>query len=78
MGLTRDGVDLHISSFPDDGVSGGGSVPGRRIRRCVACGACRKGGCSRTRTDGSKLGNRETYVEDADGNSIRFVHGGGG
>lgn len=77
MGLTRDGVELHVSSFSGDGVSGGvvfllvEDVDGLH-EELVAKGVP----IALEPTDQS-WGNREMYVADADGNSIRFVHASG-
>ena len=78
MGLRRDGAELHVSSFSGDGVAGGvvfllvedvdalhAELVGKEIPIALEP------------TDQS-WGNREMYVEDADGNSIRFVHERGG
>ena len=75
MGLIRDGVVLHVSSFPGDGVAGGvaniivddvdalhDEFRSRGIRISLA-------------PTNQDWGNREMYLEDADGNSIRFVVG---
>ena len=78
MGLTRDEVDLHVSSFSGDGVSGGvvfllvndvDALQGELVAKGVQIAL--------EPTDQS-WGNREMYVEDADGNSIRFVNAGDG
>jgi catechol 2,3-dioxygenase-like lactoylglutathione lyase family enzyme len=77
MGLIRDGVEIHISSFPGDGVSGG--VVFLVVDDVDALHAELKTKDLRIDlepTDQS-WGNREMYVRDLDGNSIRFVHGGG-
>lgn len=77
MGLTRDDVELHVSSFSGDGVAGGAVFLGvkdvdelykeLRAKRVVI---------DLEPTDQS-WGNREMYVRDPDRNSIRFVHRGG-
>jgi catechol 2,3-dioxygenase-like lactoylglutathione lyase family enzyme len=73
MGLTRDGVWLHVSSFSGDGVSGGvvyllvdavDALHGELVARGVPIAL--------QPTD-QTWGNREMYVRDPDGNSIRFV-----
>jgi catechol 2,3-dioxygenase-like lactoylglutathione lyase family enzyme len=75
MGLERDGVALHISSFLGDGVSGGVAtfivddvdvLHAELIERRVAIDL--------PPTDQS-WDNREMYLLDPDGNSIRFVQG---
>ena len=74
MGLIRDGVIVHLSSFPGDGVAGGvanfivedvDELHREFVRNGVPIAL--------EPTDQS-WGNREMYLEDADGNSIRFVH----
>jgi uncharacterized glyoxalase superfamily protein PhnB len=73
MGLARDEALLHLSSFPGDGVSGG--VVYLRVddvddlyREFV-----NKGVAIVLRPTNQTWGNREMYVKDADGNSLRFV-----
>jgi uncharacterized glyoxalase superfamily protein PhnB len=73
MGVSRDGVWLHISSFSGDGVSGG--VANLIVDNVDALHAefVAKG----VRIDLAPIdqtwGSREMYVKDADGNSIRFI-----
>ena len=76
MGLTRNGVELHVSSFPGDGVSGG--VVFLLVEDVDALHAelVAKGVPIALEPTDQSWGNREMYVEDADGNSIRFVHAG--
>ncbi len=73
MGLTRDGVWLHVSSFSGDGVSGGvvyllvedvDALHAELVEKAVAIDLAP--------TD-QTWGTREMYVKDADGNSLRFV-----
>ena len=77
LGVSRDGVWLHLSSFPGDGVSGGvanfvvddvdalhAELAGRSVPIALAP------------TD-QTWGNREMYVRDADGNTLRFLRVGG-
>jgi catechol 2,3-dioxygenase-like lactoylglutathione lyase family enzyme len=76
MGLVRDGVRLHVSSFSGDGVSGGvvfllvDDVDGLHQE------LLRKGVRIDLEPTDQTWGNREMYVKDPDGNSIRFVHAG--
>jgi catechol 2,3-dioxygenase-like lactoylglutathione lyase family enzyme len=76
MGLIRDDVELHISSFSGDGVSGG--VVFLVVDDVDALHAELK--TKNVRIDleptDQSWGNREMYVRDPDGNSIRFVHAG--
>jgi catechol 2,3-dioxygenase-like lactoylglutathione lyase family enzyme len=73
LGLARDDAWLHISSFPGDGASGGvvfivvddvdalhAELVGRNVPIDLP-------------PADQTWGNREMYVSDADGNSIRFV-----
>jgi catechol 2,3-dioxygenase-like lactoylglutathione lyase family enzyme len=78
MGLARDGVELHVSSFSGDGGSGG--VVFLLVEDVDALHAelVAKGVPIALEPTDQTWGNREMYVKDADGNSIRFVHGGGG
>jgi uncharacterized glyoxalase superfamily protein PhnB len=77
MGLIRDGVVLHVSSFPGDGVPGG--VVNFIVNDVDALYAefLKKGVRIDLEPTDQSWGNREMYVEDADGNSIRFVRGSG-
>jgi len=74
MGLSRDNAWLHVSSFSGDGVSGGAvhlivddvdglyeELQGRNVDIDL-------------KPTDQTWGNREMYVKDPDGNSIRFVH----
>ena len=76
MGLIRDGVALHVSSFPGDGVAGGvANFIVDDVDQLHAEFRAKGVRIELEPTDQS-WGNREMYVEDADGNSMRFVHGG--
>ncbi len=76
MGLSRDGVWLHISSFSGDGVSGGvvylmvDDVDGLRAEFVA------KGVQIDLEPTDQTWGNREMYIKDPDGNSIRFAREG--
>jgi catechol 2,3-dioxygenase-like lactoylglutathione lyase family enzyme len=76
MGLRRDGVELHVSSFSGDGAPGGvvfllvddvDLLHAELVAKSVPIAL--------EPTDQS-WGNREMYVKDSDGNSIRFVREG--
>jgi uncharacterized glyoxalase superfamily protein PhnB len=78
MGLKREHVWLHVSSFPGDAVAGG--VVYMRVedvdalhRELIA-----KGVRVELEPTDQPWGNREMYVKDPDGNSIRFVNNGAG
>lgn len=73
MGLTRDGVDLHLSSFSGDGVSGGVVFLLVEDVDVLHAELVAKGVPISLEPTDQSWGNREMYVEDADGNSIRFV-----
>ena len=78
LGLSRDGVWLHLSSFSGDGVSGG--VAGFLVDDVDALHAelvAKHVAIALAPTD-QTWGNREMYVRDADGNSLRFIREGGG
>lgn len=73
MGLTRDGVWLHLSSFSGDGVAGG--VANLIVDDVDALHAefVAKGVRIDTGPVDQTWGTREMYVKDADGNSLRFI-----
>ena len=78
MGLARDDARLHLSSFPGDAVPGGVVVllvddVDRLHAELVV-----KGLTIHLEPTDQSWGNREMYVKDADGNSIRFVQQAGG
>jgi len=76
MGLSRDGVSLHVSSFSGDGVSGGvvfllvDDLDGLHAELVA------KGVPIALEPTDQSWGNREMHIKDADGNSIRFVREG--
>jgi catechol 2,3-dioxygenase-like lactoylglutathione lyase family enzyme len=73
IGVSRDGVWLHLSSFSGDGVAGGvvnflvDNVD-QLYSEFVA-----KGVPIAVRPVDQTWGSREMYVRDADGNCIRFI-----
>lgn len=73
LGLSRDGVWLHVSSFSGDGVSGG--VAGILVDDVDALHAelLAKAVVIDLPPTDQTWGTREMYVKDADGNSIRFI-----
>ena len=77
MGLTRDGVRLHVSPFPEDGVAGGVVFLVVEDVDALHRELKAKGVPIDLEPTDQSWGNREMYVRDPDGNSIRFVHGGG-
>jgi catechol 2,3-dioxygenase-like lactoylglutathione lyase family enzyme len=78
MGLRRDEAELHVSSFSGDGVAGG--VVFMRVEDVDRLHAelVEKGIQIDLEPTDQSWGNREMYIADADGNSIRFVHTGSG
>jgi catechol 2,3-dioxygenase-like lactoylglutathione lyase family enzyme len=75
-GLARDGVMLHVSSFGGDGVAGG--VVNLLVDDVDALhDEFRSRGVpiAMPPTD-QTWGNREMYVKDADGNTLRFIQEG--
>lgn len=77
MVLTREGAMLHVSSFPGDGTPG--SVVFLPVEDLDALHAELVGRGVRIDTGpvDQTWGNREMYVKDPDGNSIRFIQSGG-
>ena len=78
MGLTRDGVRLHVSSFPGDGVSGGAVYLFVEDVDALYAELVAKGVSIALAPTDQPWGNREMYVRDPDGNSVRFGRAGGG
>ena len=77
MGLMRDNVELHVSSFPGDGVAGGVVFLGVEDVDELHGELKAKGVMIDLEPTNQSWGNREMYVRDPDRNSIRFVQGGG-
>jgi catechol 2,3-dioxygenase-like lactoylglutathione lyase family enzyme len=78
MGLEREGVWLHVSSFSGDGVAGGVVFLLVEDVDDLHAELVSKGVPIALEPTDQTWGNREMYVEDVDGNSIRFVHAGRG
>jgi uncharacterized glyoxalase superfamily protein PhnB len=74
MGLIRDDVELHVSSFSGDGVSGGVVFVGVEDVDALHTELVQKGVTIDLPPTDQSWGNREMYITDPDGNSIRFVH----
>jgi uncharacterized glyoxalase superfamily protein PhnB len=73
IGLARDGAVLHVSSFSGDGVAGG--VVNLLVDDVDALHVelqSRGVPVALPPTD-QTWGNREMYVKDADGNTLRFI-----
>jgi uncharacterized glyoxalase superfamily protein PhnB len=73
MGVSRDGVWLHVSSFSGDGVAGG--VVNLIVEDVDALHAefVKKGVPIAVGPVDQTWGTREMYVKDADGNCVRFI-----
>ena len=76
MSLQRDGITLHLSSFAGDSVAG--CAVFIRVGDVDALHAelVAKGVPIALAPTDQDWGNREMYVDDPDGNSLRFVHAG--
>jgi uncharacterized glyoxalase superfamily protein PhnB len=76
MGLSRDGIWVHVSSFSGDGVFGG--VVNFLVESVDALHEefVQKGVRIDTGPVDQTWGTREMYVKDADGNSTRFIQQG--
>ena len=73
MGLTRDNAELHLSSFSGDGVAGGVVFVVVASVDDLYEELMRKNVSIALQPTNQSWGNREMYVRDPDGNSIRFV-----
>ena len=78
MGLARDGVWLHLSSFPGDGVSGVVVYLAVEDVDALHAELVAKGVPIDTGPVDQTWGSREMYVKDPDRNSIRFIQERGG
>jgi catechol 2,3-dioxygenase-like lactoylglutathione lyase family enzyme len=73
MGISRDGIWLHLSSFSGDGVAGGvvnfivDSVDAMHAELLAKRVVIDSGPMDQS------WGTREMYVKDLDGNSIRYI-----
>ena len=76
MGLMRDGAQLHISSFSGDAVPGGVVYLLVDDVDALQAELVAKGVAIDLAPTDQTWGNREMYVRDPDGNSIRFVREG--
>jgi uncharacterized glyoxalase superfamily protein PhnB len=77
MGLSRDGARLHVSSFSGDGVFGSAVFLVVGDLDALYAELKAKGVTVDMEPTEQSWGNREMYVHDPDGNSIRFIQGGG-
>lgn len=74
MGLTRDGVEIHVSSFEKDSVSGAAVFLYVEDVDALYEELAAKGVRITLKPTNQSWGNREMYVSDPDGNCIRFVN----
>jgi len=75
MGLKRDEVSIHVSSFSGDGVAGGVIFIVVEDVDELHNTLKEKGVPIRLPPTDQSWGNREMYAIDPDGNSLRFVQG---
>jgi uncharacterized glyoxalase superfamily protein PhnB len=73
MGMVRDGVRIHLSSFPGDGVAGNAVVLIAESVDVLYDEFVSKGVKIDLPPTDQSWGNREMYIADADNNSIRFT-----
>lgn len=73
MGLEREGVWLHVSSFSGDGVAGGVALLTVEDVDALHAELVAGGVSVALAPTDQTWGNREMYVKDEDGNSVRFV-----
>jgi len=73
MGITRDGAEVHLSSFSGDGVAGNCAVIFVDDVDAIHEELRAKNVAIDTGPVDQSWGNREMYVKDADRNSIRFT-----
>ena len=73
LGLVRDGVPLHVSSFSGDGVAGGVATFYVRDVDALFAEFSAAGVPIELAPCDQTWGNREMYLRDADGNSLRFI-----
>ena len=74
LGLVRDGVKLHVSSFSGDGVSGAFAVFVVEEMEALQTEFVRKGVAISLDPTDQTWGNREMYLEDPDGDKLRCVN----
>lgn len=75
MGLTRDGVWLHLSSFSGDGVAEGVVLFITDDVDAMHAEVVAKGVPIAVGPVEQTWGTREMYVRDPDGNTVRFIGG---
>lgn len=73
IGVSRDGIWLHLSSFPGDGVSGGVANLLTDAVDALHIEFAAKGVRIDVEPVDQTWGTREMYVKDADRNCLRFI-----
>lgn len=73
MGLVRDGAVIHLSSFSGDGVVGGVVFLTVEDVDALHAELVANGVAIHLPPTDQTWGNREMYVKDPDGNSLRFI-----
>ena len=73
LGISRDGVWLHVSSFSGDGASGSVAQLIVDVVDALHAEFAAKGVRVDLEPTDQTWGNREMYVKDADGNCLRFI-----
>jgi len=73
MGLIRDDVELHLSSFSGDGGPRGVVFVGVEDVDALHAEIIAKGVAIALPPTEQSWGNREMYINDPDGNDLRFV-----
>ena len=73
LGISRDGVWLHLSSFPGDGVSGGVANLIVEAIDDLHVEFVAKGVPIDTAPVDQTWGTREMYIKDSDRNCLRFI-----
>lgn len=73
IAFRRDGISLHVSSFSGDGIAGGVAVVYVRDVDALFAEFTSRSVPIELEPHDQSWGNREMYVRDADGNSLRFI-----
>jgi uncharacterized glyoxalase superfamily protein PhnB len=76
MGIARDDVWLHVSSFSGDGTSGGVAYIVVDDVDVLHAELVTRGVAIELPPTDQTWGNREMYVRDTDGNCLRFIRPG--
>lgn len=73
MGIVRDDIQIHLSSFPEDSIAGNAAVLVVDTVDTLYKEYTAKGIKIDLPPTDQSWGNREMYIRDADNNSIRFT-----